>query len=153
MRISSPEFEDGGRIPKEYTCEGEGISPPLVVEDVPREAISLALIVDDPDAPRGEFDHWIIWNLPADMRTLPPAIPDSPTVEGLGAAAQGENDYGRIGYDGPCPPPGRPHRYRFRLYALDTTLSLNPGATRDRVEQAMEGHVVAEAEMVGVYGR
>lgn len=153
MRISSPEFEDGGRIPTAFTCEGEGISPPLVVEDVPSGAVSLALIMDDPDAPRGTFDHWIIWNLPADMRTLPAAIPDDPTVEGLGAAVQGENDFGRIGYDGPCPPPGKEHRYRFRVYALDTTLNLSPGATRDRVERAMEGHVVAEAEMVGVYGR
>ncbi|HEX7119861.1 MAG TPA: YbhB/YbcL family Raf kinase inhibitor-like protein [Longimicrobiales bacterium] len=153
MRLSSPAFEDGGRIPETYTCQGDDVSPPLVVEDVPDGAISLALIVDDPDAPRGAFDHWILWNLPADLRMLPAEIPPDPTVAGLGAAAQGENDFGRIGWGGPCPPPGRPHRYRFHLYALDAGLSLNPGSARDRLEAAMEGHIVAEAELVGTFGR
>lgn len=153
MRISSPEFEHGARIPRLYTCEGDDVSPPLAFDDVPDRAVSLALIVDDPDAPRGTFDHWLIWNIPSRVRTLPEAIPPQEVVEGLGPAAQGENDFGRIGYGGPCPPAGRPHRYRFRLYALDGVLDLSPGVGRERLERAMDGHVVGEAELVGVFGR
>lgn len=153
MRLTSPEFEDGARIPQRFTCEGDDVSPPLVIDGIPDGAQSIALIVDDADAPRGSFDHWLIWNVPARLSTLPEAIPTERIVPGLGPAAQGRNDFGEIGYRGPCPPRGREHTYRFRVYAVDGVIHLDPGADRDALERALEGHILAEAELTGRYGR
>ncbi|HEX7051104.1 MAG TPA: YbhB/YbcL family Raf kinase inhibitor-like protein [Longimicrobiales bacterium] len=153
MRLTSPEFEDGERIPERFTCDGEDVSPPLVIRGVPDSARTLALVFDDPDAPRGEFVHWLLWNVPPDVSTLPEAIPPSEVLEGFGSAAQGRNGFRSIGYRGPCPPPGPDHHYRFRLFALDTTLALAPGADREGLEDAMTGHVLEEALLTGRYAR
>lgn len=153
MFLGSPAFHDGEEIPRRYTCEGDDVSPPLHIQDTPAAASSLVLIVEDPDAPGGTFVHWLLWNVPSRVEMLPEAIPRTATVSGLSPAAQGTNDFGRIGYGGPCPPPGPPHRYRFRLFALDHTLSLDPGADRARLERAMEGHVLREAVLTGIFGR
>ncbi|HTG82988.1 MAG TPA: YbhB/YbcL family Raf kinase inhibitor-like protein [Geobacteraceae bacterium] len=145
LRISSPAFANSGGIPAKYTCDGADESPPLSIEGVPAEAKALALIVDDPDAPVGTWVHWVVWNIPPETRmvgenALPPG------------AAQGKNDWGRNSYGGPCPPSGS-HRYFFKLYALDTTLALDASTTKKELEKAMKGHVVAQAETVGVYRR
>lgn len=153
MELSSPAFDDGARIPERYTCDGEDLSPPLRFQGVPDAARSLAIIMDDPDAPRGVFVHWLIWNIPARVEALPEGIPPGEIVEGLAPAAQGRNGFGQLGYRGPCPPPGPEHRYRFRLTALDTILSLSPGVDRARLEEAMEGHVMDESVLTATYGR
>jgi Raf kinase inhibitor-like YbhB/YbcL family protein len=145
-------FSPGGEIPRKYTCSGENVSPPLDWSGAPPQARCLALIVDDPDAPAGTWTHWILWNIPANTSSLPEAVP--PTQESLpGGARQGRNDFGRIGYGGPCPPPGRPHRYFFRLYALGAALDLKPGASRSELEAAMNPHVLAHAEWMGLFKR
>ena len=151
MRLYSPAFQYGQQIPRKYTCDGEDVSPPLVIEDVPGSAKALVLIVEDPDAPRRNFTHWVIYNIPSATRELPEGIPKAgETTFGL----QGVNDFGRIGWGGPCPPRGHgTHRYFFRLYALDTALNLRPGATKEQVRAAMQDHVVTEAEYMGVYSR
>jgi Raf kinase inhibitor-like YbhB/YbcL family protein len=148
MQISSPAFEEGSAIPARFTCGGEDLSPPLQIEGVPHAAQTLALIVDDPDAPRGTFVHWLLWNLSTEVTDLPEGLPMGNTVPGLAPAAQGTNDFGTVGYRGPCPPQGEDHRYRFHLYALDGMLRLNPGSDRARLEKEMEGKIVAEAELV-----
>lgn len=153
MRLSSPAFEDGSTIPARHCCGGEDISPPLQIEDVPHSAQTLALVVDDPDAPKGNFVHWLLWNLPTETTDLPEGLPAGETVHGLAPAAQGKNDFGTIGYRGPCPPDGEEHRYRFHLYALDAMLRLNPGSDRARLEEEISGKVVAEAELVGRFRR
>jgi Raf kinase inhibitor-like YbhB/YbcL family protein len=141
MRISSPAFEEGGTIPDEYSKEGGNKQPPLIFEDVPATARSLALIVDDPDAPQGTFTHWLAFNIPTSVRQI---------LEGGTAVQmeQGRNDYGQTGYGGPKPPSGE-HRYFFKLFALDDKLSVSRGASRLELEEAMIGHVIAEAEYVG----
>lgn len=151
MRISSPEFQDGGRIPKEFTCEGRNLSPKLEFHDVPENARSLALILDDPDAPSGTFVHWLIWNLGPDTDGLAAgAVPDGPAP----GAEEGSNSAGRKGYTGPCPPRGHgDHHYRFTLYALDQRLQLKPGAGRQALDGAMKGHILAEARVTGLYAR
>jgi Raf kinase inhibitor-like YbhB/YbcL family protein len=144
MNISSPAFGDGTSIPSKYTCDGANTSPPLAFSGVPAKAQSLVLIVDDPDAPGGTFDHWIAWN-----------IPPNTTSVGEGQSPQGSsgrNGFGKTGYGGPCPPSGE-HRYQFKLYALDTTLTVAPSATKANIENLMRGHTVAEAQMVGKYKR
>lgn len=153
MKVSSQAFEDGGNIPAKYTCEGEDISPPLSIEDVPSDAESLALIVDDPDAPGGVFDHWEIWNLPVDLDSIPEDIPSGERVKSLGGAIQGKNGFGELGYRGPCPPGGPAHDYRFKLYALDTEIDLNPGMLKEDLEGRIEGHIIAEDQIVGVFAR
>ncbi len=150
MKIESSAFTSGQPIPQKYTCQGADISPALSWSDVPQNAKTLALITDDPDAPAGVWVHWVIYNLPAQTHSLPEAVPK--TEQALGAL-QGKNDFGKIGYGGPCPPPGKPHRYFFKLYALDTPLNLPVGATKQNVEKAMQGHVVAHAELMGIYQR
>lgn len=144
MKILSSAFEHGEPIPRKYTCEGDNVSPPLVFEDVPNEAKNLALVVDDPDAPVGVFDHWIAWNLDPTKREL---------SEAAEVETQGTNHYRELRYRGPCPPPGSPHRYFFKLYALDTTLDLQQGATKGQLEEAMEGHILAKGELIGTYKR
>lgn len=152
MRISSEAFQDAAEIPTRFTCDGADISPPLTIEDVPDKARALALIVDDPDAPSGTFVHWLLWNLPAGIDELPEDVPSDRMVESLGDARQGITDFKRIGYGGPCPPDRR-HTYRFMLYALDTELDLEPGATRKQLESALQGHVLEEAILRGTYDR
>lgn len=152
MRLSSPEFADGAEIPARFTCDGADVSPALVIEDVARDARSLVLVVDDPDAPRGTFVHWLLWNLPPTTSALPEGIPAEPSVRSLGDARQGTTDFRRLGYGGPCPPDGR-HMYRFLLYALDRTLDLEAGAQRAELDAAMKGHIVAETMLRGSYAR
>jgi len=151
ISISSDTFENGSTMPVEYTCDGEDHSPALLWDTVPAGTRSIALIVDDPDAPGKTFVHWVIYNIPANSTGLPAAMPkDSSLNDG---SLQGKNDFDKIGYNGPCPPPGKPHRYFFKVYAIDTTLSLLSGATKSQVEAAMSGHILAQGEMIGKYGR
>jgi Raf kinase inhibitor-like YbhB/YbcL family protein len=141
IAISSPSFQAGGAIPAQFTCNGANQNPPLQFRGVPKEAKSLVLIVDDPDAPGGLFTHWLVWNI-------------DPTTSQLGGnsvpadAAQGTNDFGRVGYGGPCPPAGT-HRYYFRLFAIDQKIDLNPGAKRSALDRALKGHVLARGELMG----
>jgi Raf kinase inhibitor-like YbhB/YbcL family protein len=151
--LSSSAFENDGEIPKKHTCDGEDVSPPLAWEAVPEEAKELALICDDPDAPVGTFTHWVIWGMSPKLRSLPEAIPDMESPFAMAGSSQGKNDFGKIGYGGPCPPRGAPHHYHFRLYALDTATDLKPGSSKADLLKAMEGHIVAHAELVGLYGR
>jgi Raf kinase inhibitor-like YbhB/YbcL family protein len=143
-------FPNGGEIPRKYTCEGEDVSPQLSWSDPPARAQSLALIVEDPDAPSGTFTHWVLYGLPSDTRELAEGASKGQLP---GGARQGRNDFGKLGYSGPCPPPGKPHRYFFKLYALDNKLDLQPGASRQQFEQATRGHVVAQAEIMGKFRR
>ncbi len=152
--LTSPAFAGGDRIPKQYTGEGADSSPPLEWADPPEGARSLALICDDPDAPAGTWDHWLIWNIPADRRNLPEGVPATETVTDLGGACQGNNSWPKIGYGGPMPPPGHGvHHYHFALYALDQTLELAPGADKQALLAAIEGHILAEAKLTGLYSR
>ncbi|WP_029550984.1 YbhB/YbcL family Raf kinase inhibitor-like protein [Thermococcus zilligii] len=146
-------FHDGERIPKEYTCEGDDINPPVYIGKLPEGTKSLAIVVDDPDAPAGTFTHWIAWNIPP-TGEIPMGIPKEGEVNEPIHAIQGKNDFGRIGYNGPCPPRGHGvHHYHFRVYALDTELHLKPGSSRKDLEKAMEGHILAWGEAVGLYER
>ena len=151
MKITSPDFEEGEMMPRETTCEGRDLSPELHITGVPEGVKSLALICDDPDAPRGTWVHWVLFNLPADATALPEGVATAPTLD-IGAA-QGKNDFRNPGYGGPSPPPGKPHRYFFRLYALDATLKLAPGCSRADLDHAMQGHLLASAQLMGKYGR
>ena len=151
LQVTSSAFEEGGTIPRQYTRDGPDDSPPLAWSGVPAGTQSLALISDDPDAPVGTWVHWVIYDIPPDLTALPEGVAKTDTVEGIGV--QGTNDFRRVGYGGPCPPPGKPHRYYFKLYALDTTLGLGPGATKKDVEQAMQGHILAQGQLMGKYGR
>jgi len=144
MELRSPAFEDGGEIPSLFTCDGSDISPPLQIGDVPKGTASLALVMDDPDAPGGTFDHWVVWNIPAQTAE----IAGGTEPQGV----QGRTDFGKMGYGGPCPPSGT-HRYMFRLYALDTVLDLAGGSRKHEVEAAMQGHILAEARLEGKYRR
>lgn len=143
MDLVSSAFESSGRIPSKYTCDGAGVSPPLSITALPEGTVSLALVVDDPDAPRGTWDHWVAYDVPV-TETIPEGVPE------LGTA--GTNSWGRPGYGGPCPPSGS-HRYFFTVYALDASLDLPPGATKSEVLEAIAGHVVAEATLIGLYSR
>ncbi|MBY0522530.1 MAG: YbhB/YbcL family Raf kinase inhibitor-like protein [Gemmataceae bacterium] len=151
IALTSTAFQPGATIPTPYTGDGTDRSPPLRWSDPPSETKSLALICDDPDAPRGTWVHWVLFNLPAATRELEEGVPKNEVL--ASGAKQGKNDFGAIGYGGPAPPKGKPHRYYFRLYALDTTLDLPAGATKAQLQPAMKGHIVAEAQLMGVYGR
>lgn len=151
LELSSSAFQEGGEIPTKYTCEGQDVSPTLTWGGLPAGTQSLALIVDDPDAPVGVFTHWVLFNLPADSRGLPEAMPTQAQLSD--GSLQGKNDFGKIGYGGPCPPPGRPHRYQFTLYALDQTLDLKAGASKKQVLDAMQGHILAQGRLTGTYQR
>lgn len=150
IKITSSAFTEGGLIPAKYTCDGADISPPLQWEAVPEGTQSIALICDDPDAPVGTFVHWVLFNLPADAGQLTENIPADPTL--ANGAQQGTSDFGRIGYGGPCPPGGT-HRYFFKIYALDTQLSLTDRVDKVRLLSAMEGHILAEGQLIGKYKR
>lgn len=145
MRIASPAFAHNGEIPAKYTCDGADVNPPLIVEGVPAGTKSLALIVDDPDAPAGTWVHWVVWN-------IPPAIGEIRENSVPAGAGEGRTDFRRPGYGGPCPPSGT-HRYFFKLYALDTALSLDPATTKKDLEKAMKGHIVAQSELIGLYSK
>lgn len=149
--ITSPAFADGANIPVKYTCNGQNISPALDWGQGPAGTASFALILEDPDAPVKNFTHWVIFNLPPDTSGLPEAVTADTVL--AGGAMQGKNGVGRIGYMGSCPPKGPAHRYRFTLYALDKSLDLSAGATKDQVLQAMEGHIVAQSQLIGLYQR
>jgi len=149
--ISSPSFSNGGKIPTKFTCDGSDVSPALSWTTPPPETQSFTLIADDPDAPVGTWTHWVLFDLPAHTSALPEAVIKVDEVSGGGR--QGRNDFRKIGYGGPCPPPGKPHRYFFKLYALEKMLNLKPGASKRDVEQAMQGHILAKAELVGTYQR
>jgi len=150
FELTSPVFAPGESIPAKYTCDGDDISPPLAWTDPPAGTQSLALICDDPDAPVGTWVHWVLYNLPSDARSLPEAVPSDADLASGGL--HGENSWRRLGYGGPCPPSGT-HRYFFKLYALDTVLDLDADADKKQMLQAMEGHTLAEAELMGVYSR
>jgi len=145
MKITSPAFQQGGSIPSKLTCDGSDTSPPLRIEQIPGDAKSLALIADDPDAPSGLFTHWIAWNI--DPKTTDIAEGDAPSD-----AVQGQNDFGKSGYGGPCPPSGI-RRYLFKIFALDRQLDLPAGAKRAQLDAAMKGHVLAQGELMGRYSR
>ena len=145
-------FEDGGYIPEEYTADGKDISPPLIIENVPAEAKTLAIIVDDPDAPMGTFTHWLVWNIPADVNKISKNIEKKEELKGLDGALQGKNDFNDLGYMGPAPPSGV-HTYRFYVYALDSQLDLEAGADKETLLDALEGHVLQKAVLKGEYTR
>lgn len=151
MELRSSALEAGESIPVRYTCDGEGISPPLEWRYVPQEAKSLGLICDDPDASRGPWSHWVVYNIPVDVSGLPEGIEPGGRLPWGGA--QGRNESGRVQYGAPCPPRGSTHHYHFRLYALDEDLDLPPGATRQQLLQRIEGHVLDETELVVPYRR
>lgn len=152
LEVSSV-FKNDEFIPEEYTCEGKNISPLLKISGIPKNAKSLAIVVDDPDAPIGTFVHWVAWNIPC-VEKIPEAIPKKGILEKPIKMVQGRNDFGRIGYDGPCPPLGHGvHHYHFKVYALDTVLDLPPGSTKKDLEKAMKGHVIRWGEIVGKYER
>lgn len=151
MELLSPAFEDNQRIPALFTGDGDDISPPLRWHGVPPETESLALIMEDPDAPGRLFTHWLLYNLSGTMRGVDREVPQGAHFGSH--ALQGVNDFGEIGYGGPAPPGGEEHRYVFRLFALDTHLRLDPGAHRDALLRAMEGHILAEAVLTGLYER
>ena len=143
MKIESPVFKNNELIPTKYTCQGEDINPPLKISAVPQSTKSLALIIDDPDAPVGTWVHWLLWNIPPETaeigeNSVPPG------------ATEGQTDFGQPGYGGPCPPSGT-HRYFFKLYALDTELSLAAGASKKELEAALRGHILEQAELIGLY--
>lgn len=144
-------FEQHMPIPLQFTCEGKNVSPPLKFLNVPKEAKSLVLIMDDPDAPRGVFDHWIVWNIPSELNQLSEGGKELFYPSSL--VKQGLNGFQKVEYQGPCPPPGKPHHYFFKLYALDALLELKEGASKAEVEQAMQGHVLNQAKLVGIYQR
>ena len=144
MKITSSAFHEGGNVPSKFTCEGSDTSPPLQITGVPSGAQSLVLIADDPDAPSGVFTHWLIWNIPPRINS----IPESSAPKGV----HGTNDFGKSGYKGPCPPSGV-HKYSFKVFALDRELDLRGGAKRTQLDAAMKGHVIAQGELVARYGR
>lgn len=148
IKLTSEAFADNGMMPPKYTCDGDNVSPPLKWEGVPEKAKMLALIADDPDAPNGTWTHWLLFNLSASAKELPENIP--PENQPASVATHGTNDFKKLGYGGPCPPSGT-HRYFFKLYALDVELKLDAGATKDELLKAMEGHVLAEGQLVGKY--
>ena len=151
LTVSSSAFKEGDRIPAKYTCQGQDVSPPLAWGEPPAGTQSVALIVDDPDAPGGVFTHWVLFNIPPDSRELPAAVPIQ--AELARGALQGKTDFGRLGDGGPCPPPGRSHRYQFTLYALDQPLGLEGGASKKQLLSAMEGHILAQGQLTGTYQR
>ena len=151
LEVKSPDFASGGTIPKQFTCEGADLSPALEWTAPPPGTRSFALIADDPDAPVGTWVHWVAFDLPPELRSLPQAVPKNEKL--ADGSRQGQNDFGKTGYGGPCPPPGKPHRYFFRLYALDTKLNLPSSATKKDVERAMQNHVLAQGECMGRYSR
>ena len=150
VKVTSSTFQDGGLIPAKYTCDGADVSPPLQWDTVPEGTKSITLICDDPDAPMGTFVHWVLFNLPAETRQLAEKVPADKTLPS--GARQGTSDFGRIGYGGPCPPSGT-HRYFFKIYALDAKVDLPAGARKSDLLKAMQGHILAQGQLIGKYKR
>jgi hypothetical protein len=151
IQITSSVFSEGELIPPKYTCDADDVSPPLTWDSIPDGTKSIALICDDPDAPGGTFVHWVLYNLPADTRELPENVPREGTLPD--GSRQGTSDFGRTGYGGPCPPGGT-HRYYFKIYALDAEIDpSHPGLTKNTLVKAMNGHVLAEGQLMGKYAR
>ena len=144
MKLTSSAFQNNVQIPSEFTCDGDDLSPPLSINEVPSNAKSLVLINDDPDAPVGTWDHWVVFNIPPSTRQIAKGTEPDGTA--------GKNSWGRTGYGGPCPPSGT-HRYLFKLYALDTTLNLPESSTKKELERAMQGHIIGQAQLMGTYKR
>ncbi|NIS37828.1 YbhB/YbcL family Raf kinase inhibitor-like protein [Candidatus Saccharibacteria bacterium] len=142
MRLTSPEFKHVEAIPQKFTCDGEDINPILLIADIPDKAKSLALVVDDPDAPAGTWVHWVVFNIPITERIEEDSVPGT----------QGINNFNKVNYGGPCPPSGT-HRYFFHIYALDDELDLQEGVTKQELEAAMQGHMLDKAELIGLYSR
>ena len=151
IQITSAAFAEAQPIPNQYTCAGPDVSPPLAWSGAPAGTKSFALIADDPDAPVGTWVHWVIYSLPPTATSLAESTP--PSRELPDGSKQGINDFGNIGYGGPCPPPGKPHRYFFKIYALDAALNLKSGATKKELLRTMEGHVLGEGQLMGTYQR
>jgi Raf kinase inhibitor-like YbhB/YbcL family protein len=149
--LKSPAFANGESIPKQFSCEGSDHSPALAWNAPPSATQSFALVADDPDAPMGTWVHWVLYDLPGNARQLPEAIAKQEKIAGGGT--QGTNDFGKIGYRGPCPPLGKPHRYFFKLYALDALPNLKPGSSKAQLEEKMQEHILAQAELMGTYKR
>ena len=149
FQLTTASFPPNGTIPKKFTCDGQDVSPALQWSGAPHNTKAYALIVEDPDAPAGTWTHWLIWNIGSSA--LPEAVPGQPlTPDG---ASQGINDFGKAGYNGPCPPPGKPHRYFFKLFALDAALELKAGSNRKELEAALQGHILHQTQVMGRYGR
>jgi Raf kinase inhibitor-like YbhB/YbcL family protein len=145
MQLSSPAFKQNEALPVKYTCDGEDISPQLAIDEIPANTQSFALVMDDPDAVSGTFDHWIAWNIPGSTKTI---------AEGEKLPSLGSNGFGSLGYRGPCPPRGKPHHYHFKLFALDIAkLDLKPGASKAQLEKALQGHILDETVLIGTYQR
>lgn len=151
IKLTSSAFSEGQPIPAKYTGDGADTSPPLAWSDCPSNTVRLALICEDPDAPVGIWTHWVLFNMPAILRKLDQGVPAEETL--ADGSRQGKNDFKKIGYGGPAPPKGKPHRYYFKLYALDTKLGLPAGATRKELLIAMKGHILAEGQVMGTYQR
>ena len=151
LQLSSTSFKAGEEIPRKFTCDGADGSPELSWTAPPTGTQSFALIMDDPDAPVGTFTHWVLYDLPAQTSTLAEGV--SKIDELPAGGRQGRNDFRKIGYGGPCPPPGKPHRYFFKLYAVDRMLSLKPGSSKEDIERAMQGHILESGELMGTYRR
>ncbi len=151
LELTSTAFQNGGNIPAKYTCDSENLSPPLAWGEPPTGTKSFALICDDPDAPIGVFTHWVVFNIPPTTRQLEEDVPAQERL--ANGALQGKSGFGKLGYGGPCPPRGSPHHYRFNIYALDTVLDLKPGASKNDLLEAMEGHILAQGELIGIYQR
>jgi Raf kinase inhibitor-like YbhB/YbcL family protein len=149
--VRTDAFGNGAGIPAKYTCSGANLSPAVHWSEAPQAAKSLALIVDDPDAPGGTWTHWVIWDIPAQGAGLPEGVPHDESLSS--GARQGKNDFGKVGYGGPCPPSGKQHRYFFRMYALDKVLELMAGSERPDLEDAMKRHILAQAEWMGTFKR
>ena len=150
MKVTSPAFASEGMIPSKYTCDGDDVSPALTWEGIPEGTKSIALINDDPDAPRGTWVHWVLFNIPANVSELAEDVP--PDKKLANGAKHGMNDFRKYGYGGPCPPSGT-HRYYFKVYALDAELALEPGITKAELEKAMKGHILAQGQLMGKYKR
>lgn len=151
FEIKTDAFSRGGDVPTQHTCDGQNISPALHWDNAPQATKSFALVMDDPDALLGGWIHWVVYGIPAAVDQLKEGVPKSETL--ANGSKQGITDFQRPGYDGPCPPPGKPHRYYFKLYALDTLLDLPPNQTRAKLLEAMAGHILAEARLMGHYQR
>jgi Raf kinase inhibitor-like YbhB/YbcL family protein len=149
--LTTSAFAPGAEIPNQYTCKGEDISPALRWSGAPAKTASYAIIMDDPDAPAGVWVHWVLWNVAPSTTSLPEGVPKNGQLDD--GSQHGRNSFGKIGYNGPCPPPGQTHRYFFRLYALDTKLNLSADADRSQLDAAMKGHVLAQTEYMGSFHR
>jgi len=151
FELKSSAFPQGGDIPKQHTCDGADSSPPLEWASPPDGTKAFALVCEDPDAPSGLWVHWVLWGIPSTTKDLAEGVKRAPAL--ADGSRQGRNNFGNVGHNGPCPPPGKPHRYFYRLYALDSVPNLDPGATRQQLLDAIKGHILGQAELIGRYGR